>query len=1210
MLTEEQKQELREMVSSMKAQGVSDQEIQALVDARRSEMLASSTNNIETQPAPPNVNEFGVSLDKLKVNDEEFEDVIESFKIYDKSPKGYSPSYAGAPSPAPIPESRMEAYKAWKDGKELKEIRDLLPNAEQAAGVNVDPRTGQRIKAFEGTLGVIDNFANSWDRQKLTLNETLKRSAYELVGPEWADVIANVLESKEVLEERGESRFDSLKKIGSRALSAIRNDYSFIDPETNKKIKREENEDRWQELNKAYEDIEFYKDRKGKLTSQTYTEEQSELLKNGPQYEDVKKVYNLSNKEVGEDSRKGGKEYIQALEAIDKVRNYTGPGIEEALKNRSFTQLLPALASAFETVSTSVLPTIAATTATAFVTKNPAIASRVGQAMITSQIGPQLWTSYNEEKAQELYPSLSKEEAFDKATKEGKLEFAVPAALTLPSVVLEKAGIKGITKVINSGSYGAKGFVVAQWGALTETGTELAQLPIELLNTGLGKGLKDEELAEYVWEGVKEQGVETALQTYAGTLLFGAAGKGIKTGYKAMRDQVTPEHIRNTAANSIFTIGVLKQNEALETNDKVKEGIRKAIRLERAKLRALVKEGNDLGSRLTPEQLKKAATAEETIQSSEKSIKELNKDFKAGKINKEGYLQSKAGFQGTLNNSRQVINRIVEKVRVEKQPVIRNKNGTLTTKYENALQSIRKFTETRSSNEIALDEYKLKNNLLKEQKANNEISTEQFDIEVKKNIEKYKKARDTSKQSTEKVVKGVKESSVQSSKELQKAFDESLESGDITIEIDEKGKKRNVFNNKALNRILKTQGGFLKSLSNKVFGAIPENLRIGTKPEYESNLNAELLKLLRTYDPSKKVPLGAYIQVELPKRAISKSAFENISSQTFTKDIESQEVQGMIVEEESDIDAVVKNINTAQELGIGDKLMNTISNVAKQALITAKEKVDNLKFKTDIAKTFQDALYSDLKTQLGLKNTKTNKGLTNAIEANPDAFYDAMSVESMRKARAKGGVNPFEQAGFLKKDTNGILQKVALDKLTVKKFLGYITDPKIAKNTRSDRQMRLVEALAVSMGAREAINLLENDTEFRQRFAEQQQQEQQTEDFKEAADKIQTKSFFTKLIEKISILRDANSVAKFLNISESGTVTDKNRTKVIDNLIKLAENGYLSPNAILAWNLASVGRRYKSLDKNGTREYYLNDGTTSKPISKKIELNLKKKMKT
>jgi len=1106
------KEEEKEEEEELKPKAVVGNEIAPAVAQNVNTELQSAPGSLESQK--PTTNAFGVPLEKFKVNNDEFKDVIESFKVYDRESKRFpSNNYTGATFQVPppvMPDDELEAYNAWKEGKELKEVRDLLPSAEDAAKVNVDPKTGERVSSYEATINALKNMSQMWETTGISVGEVGKRSAYEIVGPEWADVIQEVVGDYSDYDggEPTKPGLSRLKGYTKKALAAIRNDYSFIDPETNKKVKRKEDENRWQELNKAYEDNEFYKDRKGKLTTQTYTEEQNNLLKNGPQYEDIKKVYNLSDKEVGEESRKGGKEYIQALEAVDMTMGYSGPGMEEAIKNKSFGQLIPALASAFSTVSTSVLPTIAATTATAFITKNPTLAANVGTAMITAQIGPSLWTSYNEEKAQRLNPNLSKDEAFDKITKEGKLEFAVPAALVLPSVILEKVGIKAITKVINKGSYGAKGFVVAQWGAVTETGTELAQLPIELLNTGLGKGLKDEELAEFVWEGVKEQGIETALQTYAGTLLFGAAGKGIKTGYKAMRDQVTPEHLRNTASNSIFTIGVLEQSQALETNPKAKEGIKKAIKFEKAKLKALVKEGNDLGSRLTPEQLKKAASAEETIQSSEKSIKELNEDFKAGKINEESYIQSKAGFQRALNNSRQAINRIVEKVKVDKQPVVRNKNGTLTTRYEDALQSIRNFTETRSSNEVALDEYKLKNNLLKEQKANNEISTEQFDSEVKQNIEKYKKARDTSKQSTEKLVKGVRESSVQSSKELQQAFDESLESGDITIEIDKKGKKRNVFNDKALNRIIKTQGGFLKSLSNKVFGAIPENLRIGTKPEYESNLNTELLKLLRTYDPSKKVPLGAYLQVELPKRAISKYAFENISSQSFTKDIESQEVQGMIAEEESDMDAVVKNINTAQELGISDKLMNTIGDIAKKALLTAKEKVDDLKFKTDISKTFKDVLYSDLRTQLGLKDTKTNKGLTNAIEANPDAFYNSMSVESMRKARSKGGVNPFEQAGFLKKNKNGVLEKVTLDKLTVKKFLEYITDPSIAKNTRSDRQMRLVESLAISMGAREAINLLENDTEFRQRFAEQQTEEQQTKEFNEAADKIAKQKHF------------------------------------------------------------------------------------------------------
>ena len=77
-------------------------------------------------------------------------------------------------------------------------------------------------------------------------------------------------------------------------------------------------------------------------------------------------------------------------------------------------------------------------------------------------------------------------------------------------------------------------------------------------------------------------------------------------------------------------------------------------------------------------------------------------------------------------------------------------------------------------------------------------------------------------------------------------------------------------------------------------------------------------------------------------------------------------------------------------------------------------------------------------------------------------------------------------------------EKVSLNKLGVDGILNYITDPNIAKNTRSDRQMHLVEALAVSMGAREAINLLENDTEFKQQFAEQQQKDQQNKDFKNA----------------------------------------------------------------------------------------------------------------
>jgi len=326
---------------------------------------------------------------------------------------------------------------------------------------------------------------------------------------------------------------------------------------------------------------------------------------------------------------------------------------------------------------------------------------------------------------------------------------------------------------------------------------------------------------------------------------------------------------------------------------------------------------------------------------------------------------------------------------------------------------------------------------------------------------------------------------------------------------------------------------------------------IGNKYEaknlYKAQVEAEMFDLLRDYNPEKGVPLAAWLQKQLPRRA--NRAFKGVTNDRYVKDLEGMEVQRVMSEEDTTIDAEVDNIETSTALGIGKELLTLVKNVAKTALSTTKQNVDAIKFKSDIAKTFKDALYTELKKQLGLKDTKNIKGLTNAIEKNPDAFYDAMSVESMRKARGKdkdgNSVNPFEVAKFLERDSNGVLQKVPLKELGVKGFLAYVTAPEVANNTRSDRQMHLIEALAVSMGAREAINLLENDTEFRQQFAEQQQKDQQNKDFKEAADKTEDipKGFTKKLIDqlkKISFAKSINQVTDLLNINRS-TVNDSNR---------------------------------------------------------------------
>jgi len=1157
-----------------------------------------------TQTGPPD----------LTVTNEEFDEVINDFQEYDNAladfeknqSASYNPNLVGNPSyvrPGLARPATQDAYNIWKKGGSNEEIKKALPNAEEALGVVVDPRTGERLSGFEATFNSIPNFAIDWKKIGTKLMEFGEQSLYEMIGPEWADLITSLSmdpsksdeyedgikikegigETKEERDARRKGTIEKFKEITGWGGAAP----AYIDPETNKKIRKADNPERWEELNKISGDIQFYDEAKEGLGSGFLTEEQKKLLKDGPTYKDIKQVWDYNDEEVGKSSASYGVEkYIEEIIKLDNERKHTGPGLEKAIKNRSIAQFIPAVASAFEMVTTSVLPTVVATGATMFATRNPVLAGRVGQAMIGAQIAPEMWASYNEEKAARLNPGLSRQEQWKALFEQKKQEFAIPLALSYPAMVLEKIGIKGITKAINKGAYSGKGLVTSLWAAGGETGTELAQLPLDLYNTALGKGLKGDKAAEFVWEGIKEQGVETALQSFVGTLLFTGGSRIAKNGFKAMINHA-PGHTKTTATNSLMNIGILKQNMEMEKNPSVKQGIKKLIKLETEYLRGQVKEGEDLGRRLTPEQLTRSANAQKTIDTNTEQLNKLKNDFDTNKINEKQYQEGSLGYKGEIAKASGVINRIVEKVKTDNQPIIRNKNGSLNTRYTQYLEEVRKETETRTTIQQTRDELQSKQQQLQQDKIDGIIDDSQYQAELEiinqeanTKISNLKKTLNTIKKAS-----SIKESSKKASEKLTNIWNEGVKDGGITTEKDKKGKRKNVISSKVMKEILKTQAPFIKQLSNLIYNAIPRDKRIGSKTEYESNIkNIELLDLLRTYDGS--VPLGAYIQTLLHKRAKSKRALANISNQQFSNDIASAEVQGMISEENMDIDPAINNIDTARKLGVSKNLLGVIKNVAKKALLTAQEKVDNIKFKSDIAKSFKDDLYSTIKKELGLKNTKKNPGLTKAIEENPSAFYDSLSVESMRKARGKdengNSINPFEAAVFLK-NVNGVLEKVPLKDLGVDGFLAYITAPEVANNTRSDRQMHLIEALAVSMGAREAISLLENDIEFRERFAEQQQKDI----FQEIVNKIKSipKGLTEKLVEQlqeISSVKNVGDVIKLLGLTNKITVTDSNRVAKQKANLKAIKKGKIPSIVFISANFSNFKRKtvYGHYDKN------------------------------
>ena len=330
---------------------------------------------------------------------------------------------------------------------------------------------------------------------------------------------------------------------------------------------------------------------------------------------------------------------------------------------------------------------------------------------------------------------------------------------------------------------------------------------------------------------------------------------------------------------------------------------------------------------------------------------------------------------------------------------------------------------------------------------------------------------------------GVKQDSVERSQKTQEAFDKALEDGKIKRVVDEgNGKTYNQIDGNTFNEIMEQQAPLINKIAKDNYSKIPVDLRKGTFEEYKMNLQAEVFKLLRTYNPESGVPLAAYLnnpRTGLPVRAISKDAFENIADQEYTRDIDDLQVAEteaapQTVEDQIDINNFDKEVNAisiADQLNLDESVKSEITRASKLALATTKQKVDSLKFTTDIAKTLKNELYPILKEALG-KNTKNNRQFSNLINNNAKLLYDSLRPESMAKARDVN-LNPFEEVGMLKNN-----KKVAFEQVGLEKFKKYFDNPELAKTNKTkanNRRMAILNSLAESLGAVEAENLLANN---------------------------------------------------------------------------------------------------------------------------------------
>ncbi len=462
-----------------------------------------------------------------------------------------------------------------------------------------------------------------------------------------------------------------------------------------------------------------------------------------------------------------------------------------------------------------------------------------------------------------------------------------------------------------------------------------------------------------------------------------------------------------------------------------------------------------------------------------------------------------------------------------------------------------------------------KSTQLRDALKNNEITQGQYESQ-------YKRAKNAFDKKRNSFVAKVENKSEYT--ELQKLYEDSLdETGELT--------KTEIGKNKFQLGLNKIGAPIFQKIAQRLYDRTSKDLlKNYSRENFIRDLESAAFEMIvekegstEKFDPSIQT-LDKYISNRLNLRAnrlIDEATGKDKDSKTIVSKELNEQITQSIVEEVQEEEEARKAIETAKAMQIPDSIIEKARKAAISALSTISNKVDATKFKSEIAKAFKDALYADLKGLFG-KDTKTNKAFTKSLIDNIRPFYDVLTVESMRKARNnKTGINPFVELGLL--DANG--NKVVFENIDQQAFIDFYTSKDKAKGTMSDRRMNLIEAVASSLGAAQAIDLLNNDASVREKFLSRQAQE--TEIANKGLDLLVPKAFrgFINVLKDLAQATNINSVAKLLGLGDI-TVSDTNRVEKQQAVLNAIKKFGLTPNVFEAAMPASSGAVRTQLKKD------------------------------
>tara|TARA_R110000744_G_scaffold33233_3_gene77584 strand:- start:383 stop:7828 length:7446 start_codon:yes stop_codon:yes gene_type:complete len=825
-------------------------------------------------------------------------------------------------------------------------------------------------------------------------------------------------------------------------------------------------------------------------------------------------------------------------------------------------------------------------------------------------------SEYTKARAEELGVSYE-----DASRKISSSELIIPVGLGTLSYKLEKMGLKGVGKAINTMSdSGKKALIQYVNSAGKEALTELSQGLVESWSTGFGAKNSFDDAAKSVSKFIEEEALETALQGAVG----GAGSVGVGRGVNRLRAKNRSSQNEKSIKNSVQTIFDIDQKlNNPSTTEEQKTILRKQKLVEKQKVKNILTKEDELVNKLTKAEQKALlekeymlngrklqnrneivemianATDEDFMKASitafgdsdlqeklnfrRKSIIKNNKNAVRKKVQPKTFEESKSKVDEEIQKRKLQLSKISE----EDGPLIAEALRTQIKRLEEAKKQINSHINYQLDelNETELFELtELDDEIsLYEAVVNNPSYSEDAKASAKAELERLKNEQQNKFNATDSTDLANPEGPrKQKNVDLSRKTQEAYERGDT-------------------DGIIKAQGGMISSVATSLWSRIPADKQVGTYDGFKAALVSSkggLLDLIGTYKPETGVPLAAWLgNKQSGLRIRANRIVKELTKQDIEVSTDSTEALNSFSSNEIDID----NINlgpkyNSQRLGLGVNLLNESANnvelgqvAIEKALAEADAKAET-KGKTlsqkqrqtvsekAFNKFFKDQYVQTVKDRMGKKLDLKD--------------YIKNNVSTLKRI-ALSNID-FQMGTGITKDWN---KYPPSDQVFQDYYEGTDTDNAQAI---SDRKKKLAEAVSDQIGKDAKDNYFEGKEAERAKIGEDlgvaYQLEEETDlDVQTLLKEIYSERADPKATEIDLEIDDQANYNKYMANEVVPNVDHKNTDPVnlntpegikvaIKGLMEMAKKGFIS--AVHLGQMANFGR--KEVEIKGVKYYELN----------------------